>query len=326
MIHICRLVEGLPLGILLAAAWVEMLSPREIATEISQGLDLLESDPRDVPERQRSIHAVFGHSRNLLTAHEHAVTQALSVFRGGFTREAAQQVTGASLRELMGLVNKSLLHRASALSTAPGTGGRYEMHELLRQYAAEKLPAQPEVEARARNLHCTHYTTFLEAQEKDPDGERVSEALTMIKQEIENVRTAWRWAVAQARTDEIERGLSGLSHFYTLAGPFQEAEKLFEMAADRLRTIAETKDLQQDEQVLLGKLLMAQARFQNGQGKYNQASALAQSAIDLAHRCQTPGLEAEGHLQRGEALFRQRECDAAQSSLERSIALARSAS
>ena len=101
----------MPLAILMAAAWLEMLSPEEIATEISQVLDFLETDLRDVPERQRSIRAVFDHTWGLLSEPEQVVFQSLSVFRGGFTREAAQRVTGASLRELMALVNKSLLRR-----------------------------------------------------------------------------------------------------------------------------------------------------------------------------------------------------------------------
>jgi len=129
--RICRLVEGMPLGILLAAAWVEMLTPAEIADEVQHSLDFLETEVRGVPERQRSIRAVFDYAWSLLTLREREVLAALSVFRGGFFREAAQQVAGAGLRDLMGLVNKSLLQRAPT--------GRYGMHELLRQYAAEKL-------------------------------------------------------------------------------------------------------------------------------------------------------------------------------------------
>ncbi len=91
--RICRLVQGMPLGIRLAAAWVEMLAPEEIAAEIGQGLDFLETGLSDVPERQRSIRAVFDHSWDLLTEREREVFQQLSVFRGGFTRDAAQKIT-----------------------------------------------------------------------------------------------------------------------------------------------------------------------------------------------------------------------------------------
>jgi DNA-binding SARP family transcriptional activator/predicted ATPase len=111
VVDICRLVEGMPLGILLAAAWVGMLTPAEIVAEIRESLGFLETDLRDVPRRQRSVRAVFDHSWNLLTPRERSVMQALSVFRGGFTRQAARRVAGATLHELRALVDRSLLQR-----------------------------------------------------------------------------------------------------------------------------------------------------------------------------------------------------------------------
>jgi len=189
--RICRLVQGMPLGILLAAAWLTMLTPAEVAAEIEASLDFLETDLRDVPERQRSMRAIFDHSWNLLTAREQAVMQALSVFRGGFAREAAQQVAGASLRELRSLVDRSLLQRDPA--------GRYGIHELLRQYAAEKLRKVPAEDAAARDSHCAYYAGFLQGREAQLLGRGQRQALAEIGAEIENVRTAWDWAVARAR-------------------------------------------------------------------------------------------------------------------------------
>src|SRR5207249_7677928 len=108
---ICRLVGGMPLGILLAAPWVEVLSLPEIAREIENNLSFLETAQRDVPERQRSMRAAFDYSWNLLSEAERDVFKKLSVFRGGFTRDAAQQVADAPLKVLMTLTNKSLLRR-----------------------------------------------------------------------------------------------------------------------------------------------------------------------------------------------------------------------
>jgi predicted ATPase len=146
VVRICRLVEGMPLGILLAAAWAPMLTPAEIVAQIRSGLDFLETDLRGVPERQRSMRATFDHSWRLLTQREREVFQALSVFRGGFTQEAAQEVTGASLRTLLGLVNKSFLERTPT--------GRYQVHELLRQYAQEKLDQEPTASQAVHDRHC----------------------------------------------------------------------------------------------------------------------------------------------------------------------------
>jgi len=179
--RICRLAEGMPLGILLAAAWVEMLTPQEIAAEMQRSLDLLATDLRDVPERQRSIRAVFGYAWNSLTQREREVFRALSVFRGGFTREAAQQVTNAGLRELMGLVNKSLLHRAPT--------GRYEMHELLRQYGDEKLLESAEVDT-SRQRHLEYYLALAEHSREAVSGQRQAYWLHCLGVESDNLRTA----------------------------------------------------------------------------------------------------------------------------------------
>ena len=133
--RICQLVEGMPLAIEMAAAWLKALSSRQIVQELERGLDILSTSMRGVPARHRSMRAVFDHSWNLLTAPERAVMGALSVFRGGFRADAAAAVAGAALLTLAGLVEKSLLRRIPE--------SRYQVHELLRQYVAEKLDEDP---------------------------------------------------------------------------------------------------------------------------------------------------------------------------------------
>ena len=132
-LRICRLVDGMPLGIELAASWVSVLSCAEIADEIEGNIDFLATSMRDVPERHRSLRAVIDQSWRLLTDEQRSAFSRLSVFRGSFDRSAAVAVTGADLRLLSELVSKSLLRRPDF--------GRFELHELLRQYAAEQLAA-----------------------------------------------------------------------------------------------------------------------------------------------------------------------------------------
>jgi non-specific serine/threonine protein kinase len=139
VIRICHLVTGSPLGILLASAWTEMFSPQEIAEEISGNLDFLETEVSDISGRHRSIRAVFESSWNQLSEEERKTFRRLSIFRGGFKRQAAQAVCGARLPMLITLVRKSLLHRDPA-------SGRYEIHELLRQYAKEQLDSSGEAD------------------------------------------------------------------------------------------------------------------------------------------------------------------------------------
>lgn len=133
VIGICRLMEGSPLGIELAAAWVRVLTCQEIVQQIARNLDLLATSAHDRPERHRSLRAAFEYSWDLLSADEQKAFKKLAVFQGGFRREAAEKVAGAPLSLLFTLVDKSLLRR--------GHAGRFEMHSLLRQYITEKLNA-----------------------------------------------------------------------------------------------------------------------------------------------------------------------------------------
>src|SRR5207244_11745893 len=125
VLRICRLVDGMPLGIELAASWVSVLSCAEIADEIEANIDFLATSMRDVPERHRSLRAAIDQSWRLLTEEQRGAFSRLSVFRGGFDRSAAVAVTRADLRLLSELVAKSLLRRPDF--------GRFELHELLRQ-------------------------------------------------------------------------------------------------------------------------------------------------------------------------------------------------
>lgn len=185
VIRICRLVGGMPLGILLAAAWVDILTPKEIADEIARNLEFLETDLRDIPERQRSIQTVFNYSWNLLGEQERIVFAGLTIFRGGFLREAAQIVTGATLRELRTLVDLSLLHRAPT--------GRYEIHELLRQYGLEKLLEIGEF-TTIQQRHLDYYLS-LAKQLENRSGQHRAEWLHFLGDEIDNFRAALDWCL-----------------------------------------------------------------------------------------------------------------------------------
>jgi DNA-binding SARP family transcriptional activator/predicted ATPase len=272
VVHICRLMEGMPLGILLAAAWVEMLSPAEIGCrisgEISQSLDLLETDLRNVPERQRSIRAVFGHSWRLLTTQERDVFQQLSIFRGGFTQEAARKITGASPPTLKGLVNKSLLHFTST--------GRYEIHELTRQFAAEKLSESPDVENSVRNRHSVYYTTFLQQRESDLKGAGQQMAVAEIEMELENAQAAWNWAVVKGNIKWLTRAMESLGIFYGWHTRYQEGEAAFRLATEQLALPMSGKEMR-----FLVRALAWQASFNNILGRSELVDRLLQQSFSL---------------------------------------------
>ncbi len=224
-------VWGMPLAIELAAAWLNMLSLAEIAAELSHSLDLLEGELRDVPNRHRSMRLVFDRSWEQLTEEEQALFKALSIFRGGFTREAARQITGASLRGLAGLVNKSLL-------TSQPDNGRYELHELLRQYAEEKLDVDPPVRTAMQRAHAAYYANLMEASWADLRSARQLTALAAIEQDIENIRAAWHHWLSEKNTVELLKFMDSFYMVYDIRGWNQAAIALFQEAARQISPLS----------------------------------------------------------------------------------------
>jgi predicted ATPase len=272
VVHICQLVDGMPLGILLATAWVEILTPAEIAAEMQQSIDFLQTDLPAASERQRSLRAVFDYSWNLLTEPEQEVFRGLSVFRGGFTREAAQQVTGASLRELLGLANKSLIHRVPT--------GRYEIHELLRQYGAEKLTRTLAKQSKTRDDHCAFFTSFIHNKEARLGSKDQRIALAEIQVEIENIRSAWDWAIEQGKLEEISTCLESLAEFYRLRGWFLEGEQALDSAAQRLVSFRDS-NTSPETTLLLGRILLRQGLYCDSLGLTEKGSKLLQEALAI---------------------------------------------
>jgi predicted ATPase/DNA-binding SARP family transcriptional activator len=273
IVRICHLVEGMPLGILLAAPWVAMLSPQEIAAEVEHSLDFLATDLQDVPARQRSIRAVFDRSWNLLTEREREVFQALSVFSGGFTRAAAQHVSEGSLHELRALADKSLLQVTPS--------GRYEIHELLRQYAAEKLHSFPDVATDVADRHCAYYTAVLQRCEADLNGPRQQAPLVEMEEESGNIRAAWTWAVEQRQVERLDRAMEGLELLYWHSGRLREAEAPLQAAASAAETAAEVAV---DKAACLRvrvRALAWQSNFQRMTAQWDAARRLQQKCLAI---------------------------------------------
>lgn len=215
IIQICQLVEGMPLAIELAAGWLRVLSPTEIVTQIETSLDFLASSLRNVPERHRSIRAVFEHTWEPLSPHEQKVLMHLSIFQGGFTLKAAQVVAKASFPVLRGLVEKSLIR------TEPS--GRYGMHELLRQFVTEKLIESKEVE-QIKNLHLAYYIHYAEEAERQLHSSQRLMGLQAFIIETDNLRQALDWSEqANVSPDQVLLLVSAMYAFWQARGDMQEA-------------------------------------------------------------------------------------------------------
>lgn len=264
--RICSLLEGLPLGIELAATLVATRSCQEIASEIENNLDLLTASYQDMPDRQRSLRATFDYSWWLLSVEEQQSLCAIAIFRGGFTQEGAAVVSGTGRRLLDRLVARSLLRRSAA-------GGRYEMHPLLRHFAAEKLVEAAETAKRTEQQYLAYYAGYVQVRVSALAGSGQRPALAEIEAEIENIQAAWRLAAAHREQDAIEAALVGLALFYEMRSRFVEGARDFELAA------AAFVSAESDEgKRLHGRLLARQAQFLIFLGRYDEAVALLEES------------------------------------------------
>lgn len=226
VIRICQLLEGMPLGIEQVASLIGALPVNEIAQSIAHDLDLLETPLRDVPERHRSLRVVFEHSWGLLTEAERSTLAKLSVFRGGFQREAAEYVAEVPFRILLGLVNKSMVRLQPS--------GRYDLHELLREFAAEKLSATPEIIDTAHDRHLMYYVCLIEEAEPVLFSAEQGEALKVSERENGNIRAALTWAHARPTGAEAEyRLVAAMREFWWFYNHIEEGHQWLSNALDR---------------------------------------------------------------------------------------------
>lgn len=270
VVRICSLVEGLPLALELAATWLRHLPCREIVTELEQSLTTLTTTQRDLPVRHRSVRALFDYSWSLLSDEERAVMERLSIFRGGFRREAARAVAEAPLPILMALVDKSLLRSDSA--------GRFSMHELVRQFAAEGLNSQPFAAEGVAQRHFSYYTTWLQQQRGQLHRKAQKRVLGEILAELENIRAAWRRALQQQHLSAITSALDTLADVHELCGWFHEGEAVFQEA---VTTFALATDEQQRR--LQGRLQARLGFFSQRLAKYSSAQQLLQETYAKLH-------------------------------------------
>jgi tetratricopeptide (TPR) repeat protein len=226
------------------------------------------------------MRAIFNHSWALLAEQERQLFTQLSVFRGGFDVRAAQAVARASLPELRSLINKSFLQRTPT--------GRYEIHELLRQFGAERLaeqrpvalaPARPEESLavwNVRNRHSAYYCAFLQEREERLKGAGQQLALHELEVEAENIRLAWQWAIETEQIEPLDQAAESLGLFYLWRGRYSEGETAFRLAAAKL-------DLREsgNKSRVLAKLLTWQAVFIRIQGNLELAGQLLQQSLTL---------------------------------------------
>jgi predicted ATPase len=267
--RILRLVGGTPLGIILSASWVDTLPVSEIATEIDKSMDFLEAGQADQPDRHRSMRAVFEYSWRLLDGDERRTFAGLSIFRGGFTRDAAEAVAGASLRHLSSLVSKSLIGFDRG-------NNRYAVHELLRQYAQEELAMDSSrVEATVAK-HARYYADLAAAAEqKLTSGGEQQQGFRLVERDLDNMRLALRHAHASSDPDLARAFSVAFGLVYEINGWTKAAAELF-------AEIRETFEENEKDGATVTRALAAtiEAKFLTNLGQLASAAPMAESAVN----------------------------------------------
>lgn len=265
---ICYLVEGSPLGLELAATQSSMMSCDAVAEALENCLGSLVTRMRDRPHRQRSLQAVFDYSWCLLTESEQALLAQLSIFRGGFDWEMARQVVPTVTEQtLKKLIGHSLLRQQ--------TSGRYDLQEMVRQFAAEQLDEQVQTALEQRYVHV--YLAYLAAQEAELEGREPHLAVAKLLPDFDNLQHAWQRASIIGAFESIQHAIQALSNFLQLRGQHYLGYDLFQSVisfSERCTNIESRR--------FLPHLQAEAARFLIRLSKFNEATELANRAIELA--------------------------------------------
>jgi predicted ATPase len=265
VLEVCRLVEGLPLGIELAAGWVRLLSCAEIVGEIRGNLEFLESATHNVPERHRSLKAAFEASWRLLNPREQGVLGKLSVFRGGFRRDAAAEVAGATIPRLASLVDKSLLR------VLPN--GRYDRHPLLYGFTQEKLTERPDEQKRAQAKHVAFYLSLAEEAEPQLQGKEQVSWFGRLSEELDNFREAFRCLDATGDAETALRLGAALGYFWNTQGHYTEGYSYL------TRFLSETSGRSLTDNLTEAKALFLAGDLAQVLGDHNAAQALLERSL-----------------------------------------------
>jgi predicted ATPase/transcriptional regulator with XRE-family HTH domain len=227
---ICARLDGLPLAIELAAAWVPLFPPAALLTRLERRLPILTRGPRDVAARQQTIRNTIDWSYHLLEAGEQTLFARLGVFVGGCTLEAAEGVCNADhdlpvavLDGLVALVDKSLLQQAGGAALRGYPEPRFTMLETIREYALERLAASGETEV-LRRRHATYFLALAEMAEPHLSGRNQVIWSARLEQEHDNLRAVFAWS--RSVEDDAATGMhlaGALYWFWMIHSHFSEA-------------------------------------------------------------------------------------------------------
>lgn len=278
VVDICQQVDGVPLAIELSAAWLRMISLDKINQHLSDSYDMLADSLAHVAPRHRSIRAVFESSWQLLTPIEQEIYAQLSIFRGGFTFDAVDEMWSATHQQMLSLIDKSLIYR--------NKDDRFMLHELLRQYAEEKLRQYPENLIAIQGHHARYYSNFLAEREIafKVNGRFAPDALREIECELDNIRQMWYHALDTMTLDLVERAVEALYHFHRIRGSYHQSVTFLQDAI----AVFDNPILQHNNPTLKIKLMAMLALSMQLIDQNDTALQVAETTYELAKQHNLP--------------------------------------
>ncbi len=333
--RLCWLVQGMPLALELAAAQLRQVALPTLVTAISRNLDVLATTMRDVPERHRTLRAVFDQSWALLDPALQRLFCQLAVFHGPFTAAAATSVTATAPDLLTHLQQASLLRSitvdavadavvGAVVDAAPATEVRYALHLVLHQYAAEKLAAQPELAGATHARHAQTYLALVAAEEATLQGAAMAAAVARLRRELDNIRAAWQWAATHGNVAALAESAHGLLRYFVITSQSDVGISLFGTAITALRDQPTSTPPTAEAQHLLADLYALRARLFFRAARYADAIADARAVLAVAELVQATKPATLANLYWGMCLVYQGEYAAARPKLEACRALAQS--
>lgn len=280
--RICQLVEGMPLAIELAAAWVGVLSVEEIEQALLKNLDILSTDRFDVPEKHHSIRAVFESGWDLLPVEQQTLLCKLAIFGHSFDHQAAVVVAQGENIQLSSLVNRSLVRCDPQ--------GRFSTHTLIRMFAYDKLAQMPVLLESVRERYCRHYLNLLIESEADMIGVNMEANRLTLWQDLFHFHQAAQWAIARWDTESLRRVFSATVVLYAAYGWFEGVAALRQLGHLMLEEATKRNDPDPEHHPVVLTCLAYLAFLLTNLGQIDESEMISQ-------RCLAPldalGLKAE---------------------------------
>jgi len=279
VVKICVLLDGLPLGVELAAAWTPLMSLSEIASSIEGDLDFLSSERSEISTRHRSLRAVFNSSWERLSPDVKRAFAGLSIFKGQFERAAAEQIVEIGREEFSALEQRSLLQ------VAPD--GRLSLHARLRGYAAEKINSLPNLDD-LRMRHSQYYLGCLAGFRESLYHRNPYPILEAIRADWEEYRAAWIWALEASVVSLLSSCVRPLARFERLSGWSLDVMRLMENSIDVLSRYGERASKQAIR--LQAELVLAQVELTRHRGEFLKSLRYCQESLRLGQSIGEPAV------------------------------------